>query len=231
MIMTNKKSKILCLWDLAGTLFPEKWNINTGFDSYVKWLENKLGRKRKEISDREYEENFKIPYLNGEMFNLQIQPDFKKVLSWTKRNETFSTGNREQMAWRARYLNHKIGFNILDYFQVMNSTFDYGQTNKKTPEMMIDYLEKKYDADYQTVVYTDDNLKNLKFFIQAGQVIKKKHPDFNWRLYHILNTASLIKNKDDYFEIGKLSDFLANEKKLRKQYATINHNLKKNKTN
>ena len=59
MIMTNKKSKILCLWDLAGTLFPEKWNINTGFDSYVKWLENKLGRKRKEISDREYEENFK----------------------------------------------------------------------------------------------------------------------------------------------------------------------------
>src|SRR3989338_5780776 len=198
--MTNKKSKILCLWDLAGTLFPEKWNINTGFDSYVKWLENKLGRKRKEISDREYEENFKIPYLNGEMFNLQIQPDFKKVLSWTKRNETFSTGNREQMAWRARYLNHKIGFNILDYFQVMNSTFDYGQTNKKTPEMMIDYLEKK-------------------------------HPDFNWRLYHILNTASLIKNKDDYFEIGKLSDFLANEKRLRKQYATINHNLEKNKTN
>ena len=210
----QEKNKTLYLWDLAGTLFPEKWNKKTGFDSYREWIKNKLNKKIDQISDLEYEKGFEIPYTKGSMFNLELQKDFKKVLSWTKYNETFSTGNKEQMNWRAKYLNSKVDFDVLEYFQKLNSTFDYGNTNKKTKEMMIKYLKKRYNEGYKTVVYTDDKIKNLEFFREAGEVIKKKYNNFSYRLYHILKNKSGIKQKDYYFEVGGLIDLMNNEKIL-----------------
>ena len=209
------KNKTIYLWDLAGTLFPEEWNIKkTGFNSYSNWLQYKLGKRLKSISDREYETGYQIPYTQGWYFNLKLVPHFKKVLSWTKHNETFSTGNKEQVSWRAQYLNPKIGFDLTKYFQKLNSTFDYGKTNKKTKKMLVKYLDRKYQQGYKTVVYTDDKLDNLVFFKKAGELIKNKYPDFSFRLYNIFNSKSGLKNKKAYHEISGLLGLLANEKKL-----------------
>ena len=213
-MLKAKANKTLYLWDLAGTIFLERWNKEkTGFDNVIKWVETYLGKKRSQMTDLEFEWAHKIPYASGWMFNLKLQPGFKGVLSWTKYNETFSIGNREQVKWRAKYLNPKVGFNILDYFQALNSTFDYGSKNKKTVAMLVKYLAKRYQQGYETVVYTDDKLGNLKFFRQAADKIKARHKDFNFRIYHILNNKNDIKKKRGYWEVGNLLDLLENEKK------------------
>jgi len=214
----HQKDHTLYLWDLTGTLFPEQWSsTRTGFASYGDWLQNRLGKKFKDISNREFEEGYKIPYTQGWYFNLKIAPYFKQVLSWTKHNETFSTGNIAQMNWRAKYLNPQVSFDIRKYFQKFNSTFDYGRTNKKTPAMLVDYLKHKYFEGYKTVVYADDSQKNLEFFQQAGQIVRKQYSDFHWRLYHILNNRTRLKKKKRYFSVGNLLDLLRNEKIFRKK--------------
>ncbi len=211
----SSKSKTLYVWDLAGTIFLEKWNKDkTGFDDVTAWIENHLGKKRSQMTDMEFEQAHKIPYINGWMFNLKLQPDFKQVLSWTKYNETFSTGNREQVKWRAKYLNPRVGFNILDYFQALNSTFDYGPKDKKNIAMLVKYLTMKYQQGYKVVVYTDDNLDNLKLFRRAAEKIKIKYRDFDYRLYHILNDKAGIRKKKGYWQIGTLLDLLKNEKNI-----------------
>lgn len=210
-------SKTLYLWDMAGTIFHEEWNVKkTKYATYDDWIESQLGKKINEVSDRTYEEMYKIPYKEGWYFQLALQPGVKEVLSWTKYNETFSTGTPEQMDWRAEYLNSKIGFDIRNFFQEINSTFDYSDTNKKTKEMLADYLSKKYQQGYKIVVYTDDKLENCQFFVDAVKLVKKKYSDFSYRLYYILNNKQSLKRNGDYWEIGSLYDFLANEKELTK---------------
>ena len=209
----NKKT--IYIWDLAGTLFVDAWNIKrTGFEDYNGWVTNKTGKELKEITDREYEEMYEEPLKQGWPFGLDILPGFKEVLNWTKNNEAFTTGTKEQMDWRAYYLNPRVGFDIRKYFQKINTTFDYGETNKKTQEMLVDYLSKKYNEGYRVAVYADDKIKNCQSFSKAANIVKEKHNDFFYRFYHVLNNDSGLKDKGDYFEVGNLFDLLKSEKEL-----------------
>lgn len=210
-------NKTLYLWDMANTLFQEEWDKNkTGFNSYDEWVEHETGKKVTELSDREYENMYNMPYQEGWYFNLRLQEGFKEVLSWTKYNEAFTTGIPEHIVYRSKYLNPKVGFDILKYFQKINSTFDFGETNDKTEEMFLTILENKYKEGFKTVVYTDDKIANVEFFKQVAKKVKDKHEDFNYRVYHILNDNKGLRDKDWYWEIGGLDNLLENEKKVNK---------------
>ncbi|MEW6610842.1 MAG: hypothetical protein AB1352_04450 [Patescibacteria group bacterium] len=204
----------LYLWDLAGTLFKEGWKSASGFESYDEWIEMKLRKGRSEINDEEYERGYRLVYGDRRLFYLDIQPGFEEVLHWTKHNETFSTGVREQMDWRAQYLNSKVGFDIRKYFQKFNSTFDYGKTNVKTKEMLLQYLTQKYHEGYQTVVYSDDKLSNCRLFQDAAEDFCARNPDFSFRIYLVINEGDGIKKMGRYWEAGNLHAILKNEKAL-----------------
>src|SRR3989339_1636273 len=162
-------SKTVYLWDMANTLFPEKWNESlTGFKNFDKYVAS-LGIDQD--NPRQYESCFREPYSKGDMFNLNIADGYEEVLNWTKYNEIFSTGLPETNDWRAEYLNPKVGFDIRKYFQNNVSTFDFGETNVKTPEMLERYLIQKRDEGYTCVVYTDDKLSNCEFFRDAADKI------------------------------------------------------------
>jgi len=209
----NSTGKTLYLWDLANTLFPEAWNaVRSGFPTLQDYFRF-LGYNPETISPHDYEWAHERPYCEG-MFDLSISDGFQEVLSQTKHNETFSTGNREQMDWRAEYLNPRVGFDIRGLFEEMNSTFDYGPTNTKTRDMLVGYLLKKYDHGYQTVAYTDDKLPNGEEFVAAARVVQSRHPDFGYRLYHFLNDGHGLRIKEGYWEIGSLYDLLLNERTM-----------------
>ena len=212
-----KKSKTLYLWDMASTIFYEEWNVEkTGCNTYEEWVEKQLNKKIEEVSDREVEEMFKIPYSDGWYFKLDLQKGVSEVLPWTKNNEAFTTGNPEQFLWRTQHTTPKTNFNARDYFQKINSTFDFGETNDKTEEMFLSILDNKYKEGFRTVVYTDDKVENAKFFKQVAEKIKEKYNDFDYRVYHILNDDKGLRNKDWYCEIGSLYDLLENEKSINK---------------
>ena len=210
--MKEDNHKTLYLWDLANTLFPEKWNSEiSGFPNHQAYAKS-IGLDPQK--PRDYEMAVKEPYLHGDWYTLGIADGYEKVLSWTKHNEAFTTGLREQMDWRAQYLNPKVGFDIRSYLQKITSTFDYAETNIKTKEMLVDFLRSKYDSGYQSVVYTDDNLKNCQLFKEASETVKLENPAFNFRLYHLLNGEKGVKAMGWYIQIGGLPDLLENEKIL-----------------
>jgi len=208
------KNKTLYIWDMAGTIFNEEWDaVKTKYPSIEAWIQAQLGKKIGDISDRKFEEMHEIPYKEGWHFKLDLKPGAKEALQFSQHNETFTTGVPEQLDWRAEYLAPKTGFDFRSYFQKINTTFDYGETNKKTKEMLVDYLSKKYQEGYKTVVYTDDKLTNCQFFLDAVELVRRKYQDFSYRLYHVLNNDQGLKHKDGYWQIGSLYDLLANEKK------------------
>ena len=195
----------LYLWDLANTLFPEKWNVElTGFASFDDYVKS-LGAD--ENNPRVFEGCYREPYIHGERFNLRIADGFAEVLGWTKHNETFTTGIREQMDWRAEYLNPKVGFDIKKYFQKIVTTFDFGETNVKTPEMLEKYLAQRKSEGYDTVVYTDDKLANCEMFRKAAEGV-----GISYRVYNMKNDSCGLRDEGWYWEIGDLYDLLKNEK-------------------
>ena len=203
--------RTLYLWDLAGTLFLEKWNKTlSGFNSF----EDFVAARGILFSDaRRFEECYYEPYIQG-YFWLQLAPGFKEMLTWAKHNETFNTGFQKQMDWRARYLNPRVGFDIRKFFQKLNSTFDWGETNVKTPAMLQQYLEIKIKENYSTVVYSDDHLENVKFFISAAKKINRQCRDFKWRAYHVVNKNGGWRAAEGYFQAGSLLDILEKEKSI-----------------
>lgn len=209
--MDNSK-KVLYLWDFANTLFPENWNEQlTGF----KTIKDYTRAKGVDMNNpRAFEEAYKEPFLKGEMIGLKLAKGYREVLSWTKNNEAFTTGIREQLDWRAEYLNPRVGFDLRDYIQKVVSTFDYGETNVKTREMLMDYLQKKYQAGYKAVVYTDDKLANCEEFRQAAEEVKKSYLDFSYRIYNILNDDQGLRAVKAYWQIGNLYDLMENEKAI-----------------
>lgn len=203
----------LYLWDMANTLILEQWNKElTGFDSFLDYAIS-LGRGPE--NPRRFEEAFYEPYIHGDKFGLRLSDGFKEVLEWTKYNETFSTGFAEQMDWRAQYLNPKVGFDIKKYFQKFNSTFDFGETNVKTKEMIIEYLKRKIAEGYVVVVYTDDKMENGELFRRAVEETRKNYPDFTFRFYHIKNDGEGLRDKGWYWEIGGLLDLKENERNFK----------------
>ena len=203
-------AKTLYLWDLADTLFREEWNVElSGYATF----ENYAKAKVKNPDDpRQYENGFREPYIKGEMYNLALADGFKEVLSRTKNNEAFTTGVKEQMDWRAAYLNPRVGFDVRSYFKKINTTFDYAETNVKTKEMIVQYLHDKLKEGYDAVVYTDDKLANCQLFQEAVNQVQREGLALNCRIYHILNSQSTIRKRGWYFEIGNLKDLLKSEK-------------------
>ena len=162
------EKKILYLWDLTGTLFHEKWNKEfTGVDSYEDWLEEKLNKNIKDVSPREYEEMCREPYSKGKHFNLDIYPGFKEVLEWTKNNEAFTSGLIEHNDWRAKYLNPILGYDIRQYFQKINTTFDYEDTNIKNEELSLNCkINIAINSEDDTICFNLENEdKNICFKI------------------------------------------------------------------
>lgn len=211
----ENENKTLYIWDLANTLFPQTWNESLiGSSSYKDWIQKKSGKPLSEISPREYEEGFRYFYENGELVLLNVQRDFREVLDWTKNNEAFTTGVPEQLDWRAEYLLPKIGYDVRTYLKRVNSTFDYGETNTKTEEMIKDYIDRKTSEGYNTFIYTDDDLSNCQTFSKVLRSNNQDPDKITFRIYNILNDQSGVQNKGDYFTIGGLVDLLENEKKL-----------------
>ena len=208
--------KTLYLWDLADTLFYEQWNAKrTGFPSYDAWVEAHFKRPLVQISDREYEEAYKVPYKEGWYFQLDAQPGFQEVLEFAKENAIFTTGLPIQLEWRAQYLNPKVGFRIQDFFKIIHSTFDYGETNKKEQRMLTDILRKVHTQGYNTIVYTDDKEKNCKFFLKAAQQLAQEGMQLNVRVYWVRNDHGGLRIHDKRFaEIGNLFELKQHEEEL-----------------
>ncbi len=202
--------KTLYLWDLANTLFPEKWNAElTGYATFEDYVKATVKNPN---DPRQFESAFQEPYIHGEMYNLAVADGFKEVLSWTKNNEAFTTGVKEQMDWRAVYLNPRVGFDVKSYFKKINTTFDFAETNVKSKKMIVRYLSNKVSEGYDTIVYTDDKLANCQLFQEAVNQVQRENPGLNCRIYHVLNSSSAFCKRSWYFEIGNLKDFLESEK-------------------
>ncbi len=211
----KQKRKTLYLWDLANTLFPEEWDKEkTGFANYDEYVKS-LSYDLEKISPLEYERCYEKPYKEG-LFRLKIATGFRKVLSWTKNNEAFTTGVKEQIDWRAEYLLKKYSFDIRKYLKKIHSTFDFAPTNKKTREMIISLVKKKLQEGFNEIVYTDDKLENCLFFLEAVRKTKERVGNFQLRIYNIKNDDRGIRNKGTYWEAGNLYDIMSNEKKERK---------------
>lgn len=184
--------KRLYIWDLANTLFPEEWDESTGFENYDQYVKS-LGYNLKTISPLEYEMAYEKPYREG-FFKLKIADGFKEVLSWTKNNLVFTTGNKEQIDWRAEYFLKQGLFDIRPYFKEIISTFDFGNINKKTKEMIINLVNQKIKDGYNEIVYTDDNLQNCLLFLKATKNIE----NLKVRVYNIKNDNLGIRKKSNY---------------------------------
>jgi len=207
--------RTLYLWDLAGTLFQERWDpVASGYPTLEDYVRS---RGMDPGNPREFEVAQVACLEHGEMFGLRLSEGYRETLAWTERNETFSTGVPEQVAARARYLNPKVGFDILEHIVKVHSTFDYGETNVKTPEMLVDYLSKKVAEGYRTVVYADDKLENCMAFADAARTVGEVHADFTHRLYHMRNDDGGLRTKESYCEVGSLSDILVREKTVREK--------------
>lgn len=202
------------LWDMANTLIPEKWNVKkSGFPSYGAYVQS-LGYDLKTIRPSEYEGAYERPYKEG-LFGYRIAEGAQEVLSWTKHNFVFTTGNREQIDWRAEYLKPKCGFDLRDYLTEIYSTFDYGNTNTKTPAMLMDILRKKYHDGYETAVYADDKEANCQFFLDAVALLNKEGVPLTARAYHVRNDERKFSEKEkNFFSVANLLQLLENEKSL-----------------
>ncbi|MFH1111668.1 MAG: hypothetical protein V1712_01195 [Patescibacteria group bacterium] len=210
--------KTFYLWDLAGTLFPEQWNgTKSGVASYDAYVKS-LGYDLKTISAHDYEWSHKIPY-GGGLYNLSIAEGFKKVLLWTKNNSIFTTGNKEQIDWRAKQLFKKYHFDIRKYTKEIHSTFDYGNTNIKTQEMLMDIILKKYKQGYRVFIYTDDKRKNCIFFLKAIQILVKKGYSIKTRVYYLKGKGRGIKKiNNSLIKVGGLLNLLHYERMVDKKH-------------
>jgi hypothetical protein len=194
------KNKTLYLWDLANTLFLEEWDKKTGFENYDKYVES-LGHDLKTIKPLDYEKFQERPYRDG-LFKLKIADGFQEVLSWTKNNEAFTTGNKEQIDWRAENFLGRGFLDIRPYLRKINTTFDFANTNKKDEKIIKSLFEKKIKEGHNEIIYTDDKLENCLLFQGVGKKIK----NLRLRVYHLKNDNLGIRKKDSYWEIGNLYD-------------------------
>ncbi|MFA4818867.1 MAG: hypothetical protein WC621_03425 [Patescibacteria group bacterium] len=210
------ENKTFYLWDLADTIFIEKWNAElSGVPSFNAYVES-LGYDLKTISPLDYELCYEKPYRDG-LYDLSIADGFKEVLTWTKNNGVFTTGNKEQINWRAEQLLRKYGFGIRDFLKEIYSTFDYSNTNVKTEAMLVDLIGKKFKQGLGIIVYTDDREANCRFFISAAEKCQNNGVRVEYRVYNLGNDDSkLEKLSDNYYKIGDLYQLKDNEENLLK---------------
>ena len=207
--------KTFYLWDLANTLFPETWNKDkSGFVNYDEYVKS-LGYNLATIKPLEYEQAYEIPYKDG-YFDLTISPGFEETLSWTKNNGVFTTGNKEQVDWRAVNFLPRYGFDIRDYLKEIYSTFDFGNTNLKTKEMLIELCKKIHNGGFKVLVYTDDKQANCDFFLKAVESATGQGVKLDARVYNFEPSSQIAKEiNPNYFVIANLAQLLNNERELR----------------
>jgi len=208
--------KTFYLWDLAGTLFSEKWNIEkSGVANFHAYVES-LGYDLKTVDPETYEGCYKIPYSEG-LFDLSVAEGFQEVLEWTKNNGFFTTGTPAQIDWRAVQLKKRYNLDPRPFLPERFSTFDYGNTNVKTPEMLMDILEKKHAENYAAVVYTDDKSANCEFFLQSYLKVKNQVAPLKARAYYFTdNEQDIVQLADNYWQAGTLLQLRENEQRLDK---------------
>ncbi|MBI5037344.1 MAG: hypothetical protein HZC01_01365 [Candidatus Kerfeldbacteria bacterium] len=170
-------------------MFPEEWDTrSSGFPDYDAYLES-LGYDLRTISAFDYEHAYERPYREG-LFRLSLAPGFVEVLRWTRHNGYFTTGNHEQLDWRAEYIQKHYHLDIRDYFTYRFSTFDYGNTNVKTSTMLVDVLRRIVAKKFSEVVYTDDRKQNCQFFLKAVQQARQQGVAVPGRAYHLTTAAA-----------------------------------------
>ncbi len=193
-------SQTLFVWDLADTLFYQKWNTeHMQAADPIAWM----AREGLDASTPlQYEKNFKAIFTAGTPVDLALMPDYAEVLSQTADNQAFTTGNVEQVDWRAEYLNPQVGFDIKKYFSKIVSTFEFAPTNLKTEAVIEAYL-KREAALYKKLVYTDNDLANCALFYKVGQ---KYFSDV--KIFHFKNDRLGVRPQAWYIEIGALTDLI-----------------------
>jgi len=202
-----EQNKTLYLWDLADTLFSERWDKGgTGILNYDAYIES-LGYDLKTIDAKTYEWLYEQPFRDGRMI-LGLMPGFKEILTWAKHNAVFTTGNIEQIDWRAEVFIKKEVGDVRKFFEKIYSTFDYGNTNQKTEQMFLDILRKESMNGRSALVYADNRLDNCEQFKQAAQ----KYSAIKTQLYHINSNALKIREiATNFFEVSGLPELLKNE--------------------
>lgn len=204
-------SNTLYLWDLADTVFSEEWDTErTGLESYDAYIES-LGFDLNTIDPLAYEQHYEQPFKDGRM-KLSILEGFEQALSWTKHNAVFTTGNKEQIQWRAEVFLQKGLIDVRPFFETIYSTFDFGNTNQKAEFMYRQILEEEAAKGYKSIIYADNKLENCQKFQQAANQLKNK---ITTRLYHInIHVAGINKMEQNFFSVPNLLTFLNNEKSL-----------------
>lgn len=196
------------LWDLADTLFIETWQPASGFADYSTYLKS-LGFDPKTISPEDFEWAYERPYKEG-LMDITLAEGFKEILSWTKNNSAFTTGNKQQLSWRAVQLKNKDHFDILPLFTgSIYSTFDYGNSNVKTAPMYEELLNKIVDLNPTAIVYTDNHPDYCRYFIAAA-----KKSGIPFRCYNMRNDNKGLRPGPNIWQIGSLYDMLKNEQAL-----------------
>ncbi|MFA6908414.1 MAG: PEP-utilizing enzyme [Patescibacteria group bacterium] len=176
--------KTYYLWDLANTLFPERWDQKkSGVSNYPAFVES-LGYSLETVTPKQFEDAYEEPYKKG-FFDISLVPGFVEVLGWTKNNSYFTTGVHEVNVWRSVQLKRKTPVDIFTYLSKGFSTFDYGDTNVKTIPMLIDILHKLNAQGFTEVVYTDDKAENCQFFLDAVAQARKEGINVVGRTYHL----------------------------------------------
>jgi len=201
---------------MAGTMFPEFWDKGkSGFDSFDDYVSSVYDLEN--ISPADYEGCYERAYKSA-WFNVSLAEGFPEVLIWAKHNAAFTTGLPQTNEWRAVQLKEKYGVDILPYIPKTFSTFDYGNTNVKTPEMLMDILKKKRAENYTAFVYTDDKAANCEFFLESYRRVKDDVAPMATRVYNITQTAQeIVQIKDNYWQVGTLLQLRENEQRLDKK--------------
>ncbi len=198
--------KTFYLWDLGDTLFCDVWDVKksgmTNYDAYVE----SLGYDLKIIKAHDYEWAYESVFRN-KLYIIKPAPGFKEVLTWAKHNGVFTTGNKEQIDWRAEQVRQTRGFDIRDYLGEIYSTFDYGEMNVKTRAMLQDIVQKKFAQGFESVVYTDNKEENCRFFLEAIAGLQKDGLPIKARAYQIFqDDRGVILIQENFAQVGRLVD-------------------------
>jgi len=176
-------SKTYYLWDLADTLFPERWDsVGSGCSDIISYMTT-LGYDQKTITPGQFELAYEQPYRKG-FFALSLIPGFTEVLPWAKHNGYFTSGHHEQNLWRNEQIQKKYHINIFDYIKEGFSAFDFGSINQKTAAMFTDILNTLHERGYTDIVYTDDKETKCELFFNAITKLQKEGVRINGRTYH-----------------------------------------------
>jgi hypothetical protein len=196
--------RTIYIWDLADTLFIERWDAGkSGFATMEAYLKS-IGKTAGQVTPFEYETAQADLYKKA-LLIADLAPGFFEILNFTKNNVAFTTGTKEQIVYRAEQIKQKYGRDILPLFKKIITTFDYEPSNIKNLTVY-----KKLAADLaQTsdiLVYADNHLGNCQNFITAC-----KDKGLPFRCHHITNDDGGLKKFDGFWQAGRLTDVLTNE--------------------